>query len=168
MSTAHTFTYSRTHTAVFVSDNMRNLIRDIISWSGLDPTKLADDWVIVGNAVQTWLRSADLQEVVLEFFVPGQNVAAARWDFPISYDGSGVDDDMWVAKAFVKNTIEKSRKPPANATYRVVLIVRPGAPSIPGMGSATLRDTTGLTGRDSGTAIATPDIMASLKYWRVA
>lgn len=166
---AHTFTYSRTHTAVFVSDNMRNLIRDIISWSGLDPTKLADDWEsVVGNAVQTWLRSEDLQKIVLEFYVPGQNVAAARWDFPISYDGSGVDDDMWVAKTFVKNTIEKSRKPPANATYRVVLFVRPGAADIPGMVSATLRDTTGLTGRDAGTAIATPDIMASLKYWRTA
>jgi hypothetical protein len=164
----HTFTYGRTYTAVFVSDNMRNLIRDIVSWSGLDPTKLVDDWVELGEAVRTWLRTGDLLEVVLEFYVPGQNVAAARWDFPISYDGSGVDDDMWVAKEFVRRTIEKSRKPPVNATYRVVLVARPERPDVPGMVPTTLRETTGLTGRDSGTAIATPDIMASLKYWRAA
>lgn len=167
MST-HTFTYNRTHTAIFVADNMGNLIRDIIVWSKLDPTKLVDDWKVVGEAVRTWLRTEDLLEVILEFYLPGKDEAAARWDFPVSYDGSGVGDDMWVAKELVRRTIEKSQMPPANATYRVVLTTRNGRPDVSGMGSTTLRTTTGLTGRESGTAIATPDIMASLKYWRAA
>src|SRR5690349_19290167 len=103
MSTA-TFTYNRTHTATFVADNMRNVLRDIISWSGLDPTKLADDWLIVGEAVRTWLQSEDLLEITLEFFMPGSDRIVARWDFPIRYDGSGTDDDMWVAKEHIKRT----------------------------------------------------------------
>ncbi len=168
MST-YTFTYNRTHTSIFVTDNMKNLLRDIIMWSGLEPTKLVDDWKgVLEEAVRTWLRSGDLEEIVLEFYVPGKEDAVARWDFPISYDGSGVDDDMWVAKDFVRRTIEKSQKPPANAIYRIVLITRKERPDVPGMAPTTLRTTNGLTGRISGTAIATPDIMASLKYWRVA
>lgn len=168
MST-YTFTYNRTHTSVFVTDNMKNLLRDIIMWSGLEPTKLVDDWEgVLEEAVRTWLRSEDLEKIVLEFYVPGKEDVVARWDFPISYDGSGVGDDMWVAKDFVRRTIEKSQNPPANASYRVVLIAREGRPHVSGMVSTTLRATNGLTGHVSGTAIATPDIMASLKYWRVA
>lgn len=167
MST-HTFTYNRTHTSLFVADNMRNLIRDIIAWSGLEPTKHVDDWKVLGEAVRTWLRTEDLEKIVLEFYVPGKADAAARWDFPISYDGSGVSDDMWVARELVRHTIGKGQIPPANATYRVVLITREGRPDVPGMCPTTLRGTNGLVGRASGTAIATPDIMASLNYWRAA
>lgn len=162
------FAYGRAHTSVFAADNMRNLLRDIVAWSGLDQTQLVDDWSVVGNAVRTWLRSGDLLEVTLEFFLPGSNVACGRWDLPISYDGSGVDDDMWVAKSLVRQTIAKVGKPPANALYRVVLTHRPTAESVAGMYPATLRSVDGLVSRQSGTAIATPDIMATLKYWRAA
>lgn len=168
MST-HVFTYSRAHTSVFAADNMRNILRDIINWSRLDATKLVDDWSgALEDAVRTWLGTSDLEQIILEFYVVGKEDAVARWDFPISYDGSGRDDDMWVAKEFVRRTIEKGQKPPANAIYRVVLISRPGRPDVPGMVATTLRGTNGLSGRLSGTAIATPDIMASLKYWRAA
>ncbi len=167
MST-YTFTYSRTHTSVFVADNMRNLLRDIISLSGLDPTNLVDDWKTTGEAVKTWLSTGDLTRVTIEFFIPGSNKACLRWDFPISYDGSGVDDDMWLAKELVRNTIAKAGKPPANAKYEVILSTKPGRPNVPGMSSVEFRSTEGLVERTSGTAIATPDIMATMKYWRAA
>jgi hypothetical protein len=148
---------------------MRNILRDIIAWSGLDETNLIDDWSgTLENAVRTWLRTGDLEQITLEFYVIGKDDAVARWDFPISYDGYGGDDDMWGAKEFIRRTIEKGQKPPANALYRVVLFPRQGHVHVPGMVSTTLRGTNGLHGRLSGTAIATPDIMASLKYWRTA
>ena len=167
MST-HTFAYTRTNTSIFAADNMRNLLRDIISWSGLDPTKLVDDWAIMGQAVQTWLRSGHLTEITIEFFLPGAPNVVGRWDFPITYDGSGVDSDMWVARELVRRTIEKSGRPPVHASYEVLLATLAGRPDVQGMHPATHRSTDGLIGRASGTAIATPDIMAGLRYWRAA
>lgn len=164
-----TFVYNRTHTSVFVAENMRNLLRDLISWSGLSPTKLVDDWKVLGNAIQTWLQTGDLLEITIEFFVSGAPTAACRrWDFPIAYDGSGSDDDMWVARDFVRRTLEKVGLPPPGAEYTVILLTRPGRPDVPGMMTTEYRSTAGLIARSSGTAIATPDIMASLKYWRPA
>lgn len=161
-----TIAFNRTHTSVFASDNMRNLLKVIIDMSDLDPEKLVDDWEIVGPAVQLWLQTGHLVQITLEFFTPGSNQACARWDFPITYDGSGVDGDMWADKGLLRRTIAKAGRPPKNASYEVILATRPGRPDMPGMGPATFRSTDGLIGRASGTAIATPDIMATLKYWR--
>lgn len=161
-----TFTYNRTHTSVFVADNMRNLLKTIIDMSNLDPEKLVDDWESLGPAVQGWLKTGDLLQITLEFFTPGSDQACARWDFPITYDGSGVEDDMWVAKDQIRRTIAKAGRPPKNASYEVILSTRPGRPDMPGMAPGGFRSTDGLIGRASGTAIATPDIMATLKYWR--
>ena len=53
----YTVTYLRTHTATFVADNMRNLLRDLIHAVGLDPYDLLDDWSVIGRGVRTWLES---------------------------------------------------------------------------------------------------------------
>jgi hypothetical protein len=161
-----TFTFNRTHTSVFVADNMRNILKIIIEISGLDPDELVDDWMVLGPAVQTWLATGDLEQITLEFFTPGSDQVCARWDFPISYDGSGVDDEMWADRGHIQRAIAKAARPPANASYRVILQTRPGRPDMPGMAPAEFRGTRGLVGRASGAAVATPDIMAGLKYWR--
>ena len=163
-----TFTYNRTHTSIFVADNMRNAIRDIIKWSGLNQTRLVDDWGVLGNAVRTWLGTGDLNDITIEFYRPSDGALISRWDFPISYDGSGVDDDMWVAKEHIRMTIEKAPRVPTNAVYRIILLTRPGRPNVPGMSSTNYRSTDGMVSRNSGTAVATPDIMATIKYWRAA
>jgi len=169
MSSTHTLTYSRTHTSVFVSDNIRNVLRDIIKEGGLDPTKLMDAWSSnIGEAVKCWLESGHLTGITIEFYQPNSNNAEARWDFPISYDGSGSDDDMWVSKRHIIRTIAKASKPSSNASYRIVLTNKPGEPYVEGMGDTEFRSTEGLICRSSGTAIATPDIMAGVRYWRAA
>ena len=147
---------------------MRNVLRDIISESRLDPTRLIDSWKILGNAVQTWLQTGHLSRITIEFFAPGSNRAVNVWEFEIKYDGSGIDGDMWVAREHVRRTVEKAGRPPANASYNVILQHQPGAPDIPGMVPAEYLSREGLVGRSSGTAIATPDIMVGLKYWRAA
>ncbi len=168
MSATYTLTYTRTHTATFVSDNIRNVVRDIIREGGLDPTKLMDDWQTVGPAIKTWLESGHLEKIVIEFYVEGSSRASARWDFPITYDGSGVDDDMWVSKEHIIRTIAKASKPPNNAVYRVVLTNKPGRPDVPGMSSTEFKSTEGMICRSAGTSIATSDVMAGLQYWRAA
>jgi hypothetical protein len=161
-----TFAYTRTHTATYVADNMRNQLKRIIQAAGLSPEDLVDSWDVLGEAVRTWLRSGHLKKVILEFYKPGSDKLEGRWDFDIDYDGSGVDDDMWVDREHLRRTIEKAGQPPSGCRYRVVLRHDPGAPGVTGMSSATLRATEGFVSRAAGTSIATADIMAGLNYWR--
>tara|TARA_R110000868_G_scaffold78505_1_gene223990 strand:- start:635 stop:1078 length:444 start_codon:yes stop_codon:yes gene_type:complete len=147
---------------------MRNVLRNVIKWSGLDQTRLVDDWEVLGNAVRTWLRSGDLNMITIEFYHLSNGLLVSRWDFPIRYDGSGVDDDMWVAKDHIRQTIEKAAPVPSTAVYRVILSTRQGRPDVAGMSPTDFRSTDGFKGRSSGTAVATPDIMTSITYWRAA
>ena len=163
-----TFVFTRTHSAAFVGENLRNQLRTLILAAGLDPTRLVDDWGVLGEAVRTWLASGHLNGVTIEFFKTGSDRAELRWDFDISYSGSGVDDDMWVDREHIRRTIEKVGKPPAGCVYRVILSASAGRPYVAGMMDATYKSTAGLVGRSTGTAIATQDIMAGLKYWRAA
>lgn len=163
-----TFTFSRTHTATFVADNIRNQLRELIKAADLDPTQLVDDWAVVGPAAKYWMETGYLTGVTIEFFYSGSGRAQHRWDFDISYSGSGVDDDMWVDRDHIQRTIAKAGKPPAGCIYRVILTCLPGRPNFPGMSSTDFKSTDGLVSRSSGTAIATQDIMAGLRYWRAA
>src|SRR5258707_1133208 len=83
-------------TAAFVSDKMRNLMKILVQYHRLDPTALMDAWSDwVDRAARMWLESEHLQKFIIEFYKPGTTVALARWDFPIRYDGNGVDE-MWI------------------------------------------------------------------------
>jgi hypothetical protein len=88
----------------------------------------------------------------------------ARWDIPIRYDGTG--NDMWVDREFFAESFAKARRPPAGCSYRVVLRTRPGRPDVAGVEGTTLRSTGNLVAREAGTVIATPDMMASARYYR--
>ena len=168
MSATYAITYARTHTATFVSDNIRNVLRDIVREAGLDPAKLMDNWQTLGRAAKAWLESGHLTEVIIEFYVQGSNEAVGRWDLPISYDGSGNDSDMWYSKDHLLRTIAKAPTPPKNAIYRVILRHSPGAEQVSGMVDTEFKSLNGLVSRNAGVSIATPDIMAGLRYWRAA
>ena len=161
-----TFTFARSHTAVFAADNMRNQLVRIVLAAGLSPQDIADDWKIVGVAARTWLESGHLRQVILEFFKPGSDRLELRWDFDVDYDGSGADDDMWVDREHLRRTILKAGLPPAGCKYRVVLTHAPGVAEVSGMSSTSLLSTSGFASRAAGTSIATSDIMAGLRYWR--
>jgi hypothetical protein len=168
MSSTYTFVFNRTHTATFAADAMRNVLRDLLVAVGLDPLALITDWSLNGEAARTWLRSGHLRELMLEVYAPGSSKATARIDIPVRYDGSGVDDDMWVDRDHVRRTASHIGKLPAHYRYDVVFRLAPGAPPVPGMGSAILRGTGGLTVRSAGTVIATPDIVGCLRYWKAS
>lgn len=166
MSTVAVYSYARTHTSVFVSDKLRNFLKLLVRHYGLNPQGVLDAWSSwVDRAARTWLESGHLRSIVIEFYRPGSNVAAARWDFPIRYDGHGVDE-MWIDRLFYEESFAKAKQPPTGCSYRIVLQVWPGEPPVHGVGDTTLRSTDGLVARDMGTVIATPDIMASARYYR--
>ena len=163
-----TFTYTRTHTSAFVADQMRSHLIRIVQAAGLSPQLLVDDWEVLGRATRAWLESGHLKMVKIEFYPRGSTVLQLRGDFPIRYEGSGVDDDMWVDRQHLQRTIDKVGRPPTGCTYRILLTPAPGHPHVDGMGDATALPTTGLVSRATGTAIATHDITAGINYWRPA
>ena len=84
MSSTFASSYTRAHTAAYVSDKMRNLIKLLVQHYGLDPTALVDAWSDwVDRAARTWLQSGHLQKIIIEFYKPGTTVALGRWDFPM-------------------------------------------------------------------------------------
>jgi Bacterial HORMA domain 2 len=160
------FAYARSHTAVYVSDKLRNFLKILVRHYGLDPQGVVDAWSSwVDRAARTWLESGHLQGIVIEFYKPGSDTAAARWDFPIRYDGNGVDE-MWIDRRFFEDSLQKATTPPPGCSYRIALQTSPGEPHVDGVGSITLRSIAGLMGREVGTVIATPDLMASARYYR--
>lgn len=157
--------YTRTHAAVFVSDKMRNLIKILVQYHRLDPTALMDAWTDwVDRAARTWLESGHLQKFIIEFYKPGTTVALARWDFPIRYDGNGVNE-MWIDRQFMEQSFEKAAAPPPGCVYRILLLA-PGGADVYGVSSTSFYSLDGLISRDAGTVIATPDIVASMTYYR--
>ena len=166
MNAVSTYSYARTHTSVYVSDKLRNFLKLLVRQYGLDPQGVVDAWSDwVDRAVRTWLETGHLRSIVIEFYRPGSYDAVARWDFPIEYDGNGVDE-MWVDRSFFEDSIAKAKAPPAGCSFRIVLVTDPNRPAVHGVSSTTLRSVDGLSGRDAGTIIATPDVMASARYYR--
>ena len=165
MNVVNTLSFSRTHTATFVSDKMRNLLKTLILDYGLEPKLLVDAWSDwVHDAAREWMQTGDLVKFVIEFYRPGARTAAARWDFPIRYDGADIDQ-MWVDRDFLQGSIAKAPRPPAGCTYRVLLVHRPGARDL-GLSDVPFLSLGGLAAREAGTVIGTPDIMASATYYR--
>jgi hypothetical protein len=163
---AYTNAFSRTHSIVFLSDNLRNTLREVVRENGLDPHKLMQDWQTIERGIRVWLEDGDLNNIVIEFFKPGSSTSAARWEFPIGYNGSGVKDDLWLDKSYLRQLIAKSARPTTDCTYRILLCTAPGAKSVPGFVSCPFLSTGQLAARQAGTVIATGHMTAEATYWR--
>jgi Bacterial HORMA domain 2 len=167
MSTqAYSQVFSQAHSIVFMSDNMRNTLREVIREYGISPERLMQDWSTIERGIQTWLRSGHLNNVVVEFFKPGASAASARWEFPVTYTGSGVDDDMWLDKNYLRQLIAKSARPTSDCSYRILLCTDSGAPTVSGFTSCSFLSTGKLSARQAGTVIATGHMTAGVTYWR--
>src|ERR1700722_4355209 len=165
-ATAHALVFNQAHSIVFLSDNLRNTLREVIRENGLSPQKLVQDWGTIERGIQTWLQSGHLNNIVIEFFKPGASIASARWEFPIGYDGSGVHDDMWLDKNYLRQLIAKSARPTTDCTYRVLLCTKSGRPAVSGFSDCSFLSTGSLAARQAGTVIATGNMTAAVTYWR--
>ena len=158
--------FAQAHSITFLSDNLHNTLREVIRENGLSPDKLMQDWETIEDGIQTWLRSRHLTTIVVEFYQPGASSASARWEFPIAYTGSSVDDDMWLDKSYLWQLVAKSARPTSSCTYRVILCTKPGAPDVDGMSDCPFLSTGQMSARQAGTVIATPHLTAGVTYWR--
>jgi hypothetical protein len=163
---AYARTFAHTHNIVFLSDNLRNTLREVIRENGISPEKLTQDWTTIEQGMKTWLESGHLNNIVVEFFKPGASASSARWEFPIGYAGSGVHDDMWLDKNYLRQLIAKSARPSTDCTYRIVLCTNAGRPYVEGFSDCSFLSTGNLAARQAGTVIATGHMTAAVTYWR--
>jgi Bacterial HORMA domain 2 len=163
---AHTTTFTQAHSIAFLSDNLRNTLREVIRENGLSPERLMQDWETIERGIQTWLRSGHLTNIVVEFYKPGSTTLSAKWEFPIGYSGSGVDDDMWLDKNYLRQLIAKSARPSKDCAYRILLCTKPYAPTVYGFVDCDFMPTGSLSARQAGTVIATCHMTAGVTYWR--
>jgi len=162
----HATAYTFAQNIIFLSDNFRNALREVIRENGLSPDKLMQDWGTIEDGIQTWLYSRHLQKIVVEFYKPGAVCVSARWDFPIGYVGFVVNDDMWPDKSYLRQLIAKSGRPTSDCTYRVLLCTLANAPYVPGFSDCTFLATGQLAARQAGTIIVAGQLTADATYWR--
>lgn len=163
---AYTTAYARTHSITFLTDNLLNILRELIRENGLSPERLMQDRTTIARGIRIWATSGHLTTVIVEFCRPGATVVDARWDLPVTYSGSGVDDDMWLDKNYLRQLIAKAKRPSADCSYRIVLRTSSGAEVVEGFSDCALLSTGQLAARQAGTVIATGHITAGITYWK--
>lgn len=156
-----------THSVVYVADNILKSLKDIIRLSGLDPSKLANDWDVNMRGIQTWLASGDLRSVILEIFDPKTDALVGRWDIDVVYS-TGFDDDgqFWTDTDQIRYAVRKAGLMPSEARYRLVVDNKPGRPDVSGWSSTTYRSTDGFVRQSLGSTIEHNGLGGSTAYWR--
>lgn len=161
--------YSRTHSVTYVADNVLKSLKDIIRLSGMDPTKLTNDWESTHRAMRTWLESEHLEQVVLEIYNPITGALVLRWDVDIVYQWSaGGDGSFYTDTDQLRYHIRKAGVAPADAKYDVLLKNKPGKPDVAGWGPGSFRSTSGLVRQSLGSTIEHSGLGANAAYWRTA
>ena len=160
--------YSYTHSVTYVADNILKSLKDIIRLSELDPSAFIGDWETNSLAVTTWLRTSDLQKVVLEIYDPRTDKLIIRWDLQIAYEWTGGDGSFFTDTEQLRYAIRKAGLAPSTARYRLVLDTRPGRPDVIGWSKATYRATDGMVRQSLGTTIDHSGLGASTSYLRRA
>lgn len=160
--------YSYTHSVTYVADNILKSLKDIIRLSELDPSAFIGDWETNSLAVTTWLRTGDLQKVVLEIYDPRTDKLIIRWDLQIAYEWTGGDGSFFTDTEQLRYAIRKAGVAPSTARYRLILDTRPGRPDVIGWSKATYRATDGMVRQSLGTTIDHSGLGASTSYLRRA
>lgn len=165
MSTVVT-TYTYSHSATYVTDQILRSLSAVVRHLGLDHRKLIGDWEVIDEAINTWLHSGHLQEVILEIYEPYSGSLVYRWDYPIEYAYRDEEGNMWVDLDAIQFAIAKSGSVPAECLYRVICSVQSGHPPVVRWGPTQLRSTEGFAKYNIGTIVGTHEIGARASYWR--
>src|SRR5437773_10377817 len=161
--------WSYTHSVTFVADNVLRSLKEIIRQTGLDPTKITDQWDVLHRGIKTWMESRHLERIVLEVYSPrSPDVCLGRWDVEISYEYSGDDGLFWMDTDAIRYAIQKAGVYPQYALYEIKVTTKPGRPAVPGWVTTSLRSTSGMVEQRIGTAIEARGLSGGLSYyWRV-
>ncbi|MGI5223751.1 hypothetical protein [Actinoallomurus sp. CA-142502] len=164
MTTTHTYSYTRTHTATHLTDVILGAIADILSDLGIGTSRLTNDWVQNENALKAWIEEGSLDMVVLECHQPS-GIVAPVLEFPVSYTASGSGDAEFTAsRARMARFRTKLDHVPAGTTYRLFCSFNGPRTPQPGWGPGLRASTDGLRGITFGTLGSAPHASAGMRY----
>lgn len=152
--------------ATYVTDNILRTLEDIVRESGLDPSKIADERVVLTRGIKAWIDSEHLETIVLEVSNPGLTELVGRWDIHVAYGWRGDDGRFWVDTDQIKAAIRKAGVWPSTCEYRIVCTTKPGRPQVDGWSTTTLLSTAGFVRQSLGTTISHSGLGASASYYR--
>ena len=155
-----------THSVTFVANNLLMCLQEIVRRSGLDPSKIAADWVVLERGLTKWLETQDLQSLTLEVFNPKTDDLVGRWDFSIQYSWSGTGGAFWVDTDQIQYAIRKQGVWPSSCAYKVLAQTRPGRPDVAGWSSTSYRSTEGFVRQSIGTTLDASGLGAAATYYR--
>ncbi len=160
--------YSYTHSVTYVTDNVLKSLKDVIRLSGMDPTKLTNEWESIQRAMKAWIESKHLNMVKLEIYDPKTDKLVLRWDLDISYEWSGGEGSFYTDTDQLRYHIRKAGLAPQDARYDILLHTKKGRPDVDGWGPASSRATDGMVRQSLGSTINHSGLGANAAYWRVA
>ena len=126
------------------------------------------DWETIERGIRIWLAQRASDEDRHRVLTGRARATPPRGGiFPIGYTGSGVDDDMWLDKNYLRQLIAKSKRPTSDCTLPHHPVHEPGRAAM-STASPTARflSTGQLVARQAGTVIATGHMTAGVTYWR--
>jgi hypothetical protein len=159
-----TFVDTTTYTITYVTEKLLLCLKEIIRESGLNPSKMVRDWVVLERGIWAWIRSKHLEKIVLEIYNPLNGSLVGRWDLGIVY-GYGGDGSLWVDTDAIRYHIKKAGLIPSSCDYEIVASTKLGRPAVEGWSGCQLRSTEGFARYSLGTAIGGSGLGAEVAYW---
>jgi hypothetical protein len=156
-----TYTESVTHLAQGVLD----VFEAIVVKLGLSTVYLEGNWDALIRGLKTWLNGHYLEAVCLEI-IDRHGTLWSRCDLELTYHDVGLPGVFYVDLEVGRFSAIKFGSPPPWASYRVVVLLKPGAPAGEGWGSTSLLSTENMLRIRVGSAIGSPHIGANLDFWK--
>jgi len=154
------------HSVIYVTGSILRCLQDIVRESGLDPGKLAEDWVVLEKGLSTWLASQHLKTVRLEVFNPKTDELVGGWELAIVYSWTEGAGSFWVDTDQIRSAILKQGLWPSSCAYGVIVSTKPGRPDVAGWGTGTFRSTAGFVRQSLGTTMDASGLSTTASYFR--
>jgi hypothetical protein len=161
---AFAFVDTYAHTVTYVTEKLLLCVKEIIRESGLSPAKMTGEWALLERGVSTWIRSKDLEKIVLEIYNPATGALVGRWDLGIIY-GYGGDGSLWVDTDAIRYHIKKAGLIPSSCDYELIASTKPNRPAVEGWSVCQMRSTDGFSRYSIGTTIGASGLGAEIAYW---
>jgi hypothetical protein len=160
----HNLTFTRTHTATYLTDLILGTISDILGHLGVAASGFGRDWDMNEAAINAWIAEGSLAQVALECHRPS-GVVAPVIEFPVTYTAAGAADAEFTAsRARLARFLAKLDQVPAGTTYRLFCTFTGPHTSQPGWGLGTRASTDGLSSTTFGTLGRAPHGSAGMRY----
>jgi hypothetical protein len=152
---------------IYVSNEVLNFLIRIVDRRGLDLAYINRNRNIISDGLLDWLSTRHLQKVILEIYDDSGRVVE-RFDLCFEYSSvvpSSSDSVFETNLRKLENFLDGLPNLHSKLAYRIVAILSPGAPEVPGWSPTKLRSVDHLKKKRLGGIIKADYIGVAMEYW---